>query len=252
MDPAATGVRIEFSGTGLGSAQVRNIVVTRRTYLKSETVSVAEQVLVGTPMQKTLAIDYANIHTVHYKLTDIMPADANITLTTNDVLANGASEYGTYNFVLAVSADTVQKITANARFYNAEGRELVIPIEVAYKYAQTLTWGGDETIAVNEGDQLEIEEAIASSGLTVTYTSSDEAVVKYEEGAWVVMGPGEVIITASQAGNDAYFAATPLTKTVVVTGISTAVPAVMDANKATKTLVDGHIYILRGSKVYHL
>ncbi|GGK72589.1 LamG-like jellyroll fold domain-containing protein [Rufibacter glacialis] len=58
--------------------------------------------------------------------------------------------------------------------------------------------------------------ATASSGLPVTYTSSNPEVASILEGKIQVIGPGTTVITALQEGNLFYSAAEPVTQTLVV------------------------------------
>lgn len=59
--------------------------------------------------------------------------------------------------------------------------------------------------------------ATASSGLAVSYTSSNEAVATIVEGNIHIVGAGETIITATQDGNAEFEAATPVSQKLVVT-----------------------------------
>jgi len=90
---------------------------------------------------------------------------------------------------------------------------------------QTLTVvKGTQTITFDElepcgyaGSSYEISPgAAASSGLVVTYTSSNPAVVSIEEGKLMVVGFGSTEITASQAGNENYEPATPISHVLIV------------------------------------
>jgi hypothetical protein len=58
--------------------------------------------------------------------------------------------------------------------------------------------------------------ATASSGLGITYTSSNEGVATIADGKIHIMGPGSTTITASQLGNALYAAATSLAQTLTV------------------------------------
>ena len=58
--------------------------------------------------------------------------------------------------------------------------------------------------------------ATASSGLTVTYTSSDSTVATVSGNLLTIIGPGNAQITASQAGNADFAAATPVSQVLVV------------------------------------
>src|SRR5690606_31109373 len=60
--------------------------------------------------------------------------------------------------------------------------------------------------------------ATASSGLAVSYTSSDPTVATVSSTGFVtIVGPGSAVITATQAGNSNYNAATAVAQTLVVT-----------------------------------
>ena len=84
---------------------------------------------------------------------------------------------------------------------------------VAPKQAQTITWNEEQTTLLTSGS---IATAEASSGLEVNYTFAPEGVVTYADGAFQILSAGVVKITASQAGNDLYYAATPISKTFTI------------------------------------
>ena len=84
---------------------------------------------------------------------------------------------------------------------------------VAPKQAQTITWNEEQTTLLTSGS---IATATASSGLEVSYTFAPEGVVTYADGAFQILSAGVVKITASQAGNDLYYAATPISKTFTI------------------------------------
>lgn len=58
--------------------------------------------------------------------------------------------------------------------------------------------------------------ATASSGLPVSYSSSNTAVATIDNGKIHVLSPGSTVITATQAGNEVYHAAAPVEQTLVV------------------------------------
>ena len=63
--------------------------------------------------------------------------------------------------------------------------------------------------------------ATASSGLAVTYSSSNTSVATIVNNQVHIVGAGTTVITASQSGNDDYAAATSVSKTLAVTNIAT-------------------------------
>jgi hypothetical protein len=82
------------------------------------------------------------------------------------------------------------------------------------KATQTITFGSLPTLAA--GAPGLVLGATASSGLEVSYTSSNTAVATVANGAATVVGTGTTTITASQAGNENYEAATPVAQTLTV------------------------------------
>ena len=84
---------------------------------------------------------------------------------------------------------------------------------VAPKQEQTITWNEEQTTLCTNGT---IATATASSGLDVAYTFAPEGVVSYADGAFQILSAGVVKITASQPGDDIYYAATPISKTFTI------------------------------------
>ncbi|MBO5345551.1 MAG: hypothetical protein J6A44_01440, partial [Paludibacteraceae bacterium] len=84
------------------------------------------------------------------------------------------------------------------------------------KHYQSISWTED-LVALNpvQGGTYELN-AMASSGLPVYYTSSDENIVRIENNKFIVVGAGEVTITAKQDGNINYESATPVSKTITI------------------------------------
>lgn len=66
------------------------------------------------------------------------------------------------------------------------------------------------------GDASATLQATASSGLAVAFASSDEGVATVDGGSLVVTGAGEVVITATQAGDGTYLSAPAVQRTLTV------------------------------------
>lgn len=81
--------------------------------------------------------------------------------------------------------------------------------------AQTVSL--DSMAARTFGDADFDAGAVASSGLPVSYASSDTSVAIISNGKVRIAGPGKTVITASQNGNQVYSPATPSSRTLVVT-----------------------------------
>jgi len=89
------------------------------------------------------------------------------------------------------------------------------------KAAQTITFGLSP--ATNKvGDASRTLIATSDSGLAISFTSSDPAVASFIGNTLHLNGPGFVTLTASQAGNDNFEAATSVQRTLTVTAPSFA------------------------------
>ena len=80
------------------------------------------------------------------------------------------------------------------------------------KKNQTISWDPDSLILSSDT----IATAEVSSGLPIEYTIVPEGIVEYANGAFSIIGSGTVEITASQAGNEVYNAAEPVSKTITI------------------------------------
>ncbi|MCC6834504.1 MAG: choice-of-anchor D domain-containing protein, partial [Cytophagales bacterium] len=82
------------------------------------------------------------------------------------------------------------------------------------KLNQTITFGSLTPQTYGDGSFL--LAATASSGLAVSYASSNPLVATVSGSTVTIVGAGSADITASQAGDDVYIAATPVLQTLVV------------------------------------
>ncbi len=89
----------------------------------------------------------------------------------------------------------------------------------AFKADQSITFGAISNKNVLD-DPFDLT-ATASSGLTVTYTSSNELVATVSGSTVTIVGEGSTNITASQAGNDDFNAATNVIQPLTVVSAST-------------------------------
>jgi hypothetical protein len=90
-----------------------------------------------------------------------------------------------------------------------------------------------------EGDQPFTITATASSGLPVTFTSSDENMATVANNTVTISGVGTVIITAHQDGNERFDPAPPVSRDLVVRGSGLFVPNLFspDGNGANDTFI---------------
>ncbi|NBC83407.1 MAG: T9SS type A sorting domain-containing protein [Bacteroidetes bacterium] len=84
------------------------------------------------------------------------------------------------------------------------------------KATQTITFAALDP--VNVGDDDFTLTATASSGLEVSYSSSDTEVATIDSNTVIIVGKGSTTITASQAGNENYQAAEDVTQELQIMG----------------------------------
>lgn len=107
---------------------------------------------------------------------------------------------------------TVKASQAGNTFYNAAGT-VASTITIA-KEAQTITFTGLPSSGAYQSAGPYTLTATASSGLNVTYAVSGPATIAGT--TLTITGAGTVIVTASQAGNTNFAAATPVAQTIVI------------------------------------
>lgn len=137
-------------------------------------------------------------------LSGVLPADtANVSVSSAGTFAS--SNVGN-NIVVTIG------LTGSAAVnYTVTQPSLTANITIA---TQTITFG---TLAPQTTSTADYNPgASASSGLTITYTSSDPSVATIVSNQIHIVGVGFTIITASQAGNGNYSAATAVTQTLFV------------------------------------
>ena len=90
--------------------------------------------------------------------------------------------------------------------------------------AQTITFGSLSPVTYAVGATVNLA-ATASSGLEVSYASSDTSVATVSGNIVTIVGAGSTVITASQAGGDNYNAAPAVTQTLTVNRAAITVTA---------------------------
>ncbi|MDR1563330.1 MAG: carbohydrate binding domain-containing protein [Dysgonamonadaceae bacterium] len=166
---------------------------------------------------------------VSFNIGTVTHAVANVTLQTwqqikltteGDVPANVAY----IGFMLKPSS---------ARVYFDDASFTEVDPEVPVKQDQSIT--GLSYITKTAGDADFDLSAVASSGLPVSYTSSNAAVATISGNTVTIVGEGTTVITASQAGNDDYNAAPDVTATLTVNSAN----AHFVSNPGFETVEDG-------------
>ena len=118
--------------------------------------------------------------------------------------------------------------------------------------AQEIVWTLD-TLVMTVGDTL-VLNAVATSGLEVSYYLSNGDVFAMESNMLIAQYVGEVEVAATQDGNNNYLAAESVTYTITVVAkedVETGLEDVMnDQLNARKVIRNGRIYIEKDNAVY--
>ena len=144
------------------------------------------------------------------------------------IIVNGLTNGTAYTFT--VRATNAGGLSAVSGTSNA-----VTPIS---RVPQTITFSA--LSAVNYGDAV-LPGATASSGLPVTYTSDNPLVATTSGSTITVVGAGSVTISAMQAGDGTYAAATPVIQTLVVNKKSLSITTPSIASKVYNSLPDSGV-----------
>ena len=178
---------------------------------------------------KTLSFNlkYAN---AGYKVK-VESNDSRFTVNPTSLNTIGGCKYGKENISVTYRSTTPYETTGNNSYIVISDelaelnghRDTVYLHASSYKPTQQLEWREDfkavdkPTVRVKDGEIT--NAATASSGLPVTYTSSDTTVIAVRNEGTVLLpkAAGEATITALQAGNETWQPVGPITKNFIVT-----------------------------------
>lgn len=117
-------------------------------------------------------------------------------------------------FVVGVGAALITASQAGSTLYQPAADVSLILNVSAPVLDQSISWNQTLTANINDGT-LELT-ATASSGLPVSYTCSDENIAIVNGNVLTLLGVGQAVITASQAGNAYYHPAPSVVKILTV------------------------------------
>ncbi|MDH6313089.1 hypothetical protein M2137_001876 [Parabacteroides sp. PFB2-10] len=170
-----------------------------------------------------------NYYTVQFAVSDVAPASGSTisatydgtTITSGNVVVGGktlvitAVGAGGSNYSYAwTGTGTNSETTATLTKENLAGAVNATCTVTGSKQSQTINFDALSNVTVGDADFA--PGATASSGLTVSYASSNTNVATIVDGKIHIVAAGTTTITASQAGNDEYEAATDVTQELTV------------------------------------
>ncbi|WP_297869134.1 YDG domain-containing protein, partial [uncultured Flavobacterium sp.] len=218
----ATGLPIGLSintTTGVISGSPTQTGVFNATISATNSAGTGSSTLVITVNKGNQTISFASIPSKTYgdsEFTLNATASSSLPITYTSSNPSVATVSGNTVTVVGVGATTVVATQSGDDNYNSASavtQELVVN-----KANQTITFGTLTDKLDSDADfQL---TATSSSGLPITYTSSNESVVLISGNTASIVGPGTVTITASQGGNENYNAAIAVTQNQVIINTS--------------------------------
>lgn len=212
--------QLDFWGTGTLKKTISNIKLTMATYADAPAASslTAPTATVGSHDDETDSTTMAWCNTSAFTHSISGEGASQFTYS----ISNNASpgNYGTATITATYKHNKVGTHTATLTIKTALGTHNITLIGETTKKAQSISWNiadADTKLPLNK---IVENAAKATSGLPITYTSSDETIIQIINNgtAFQAIKAGTATITATQAGdNNEWDAATPVAKEFTVT-----------------------------------
>jgi uncharacterized repeat protein (TIGR03803 family) len=179
------------------------------------TVNKGDQVITFNPLPDKLTTD------APFTLSAV--SDSGLPVSYSSSNTNVATVSGNLVTIVGAGTTTITASQAGNANYNAAAS---VPQNLTIN---TSTVKSDQTITFNALTEKNVGDAAfnlvgsSSSGLTMSYTSSNTAVASISGNAVTIVGAGSAIITASQPGNGSYNAAVPVSRLLTVNKTTQAI-----------------------------
>jgi uncharacterized protein YjdB len=160
------------------------------------------------------ALDNKTFGDADFDLTATASSGLDVSYTSSD-LTVATIDGSTVSIVGAGTTTITASQAGDDNYLAATEVQQTLTVE---KAAQTITFGALDNKTFGDADFG--LTATASSGLDVSYTSSDLTVATIDGSTVTIVGAGTTTITASQAGDDNYHAADPVAQTLEVMEIT--------------------------------
>ena len=178
-------------------------------------------------------------------------SNTNVVISSNNsvttLLTNGGSITSNSAIINFAGTGTIT-ITASARAanYNTTSISQLLGLTNVAAASQTITFSlptNGTSVTFTNGGTISLT-ATASSGLPVTFISGNTNVLTISGTSGVYVGAGTTTITATQAGNTNFSAATPVTNLVVVAPATQTLTFSSPANNASIAYTNGGTFPL--------
>lgn len=218
IDEGATKLRFRTLETGTDHT-ISNIQVTQKKLLRADITEVDQEAETNTVWQKTITVSHSNID-----MMSISTQNGLLTLS-QTTLGEGCGDFGDDAFTVSFTP-TEKNQEYNDVIIITDSKEqpstIEIPIRLTTKGLNQSINGYELPQEALATDEITVS-ATASSGLEVSFHSSDSTIAYVEEGSLVILQAGTVTITATQEGNEKYDAALSIEKTIVINKVATTI-----------------------------
>lgn len=218
IDESATKVRFSTIESGTDHT-ISNIQVSRKKFMRADVASVDQEAETYTVWQKTITVSHSNIDLI------TLSTKQGLLNLSSATLGEGCGSYGDDVFTVSFTPsakDQEYKDTIVITDGKAQPSTIEIPVRLVTKGLNQSISDFDLPAEALATDEIAVATT-ASSGLEVSFLSSDSAVAYVEAGKLVILKAGEVTITAVQEGNEKYNTAPSIGKTIVINKVSTSV-----------------------------
>ncbi|HQQ97292.1 MAG TPA: hypothetical protein PLX35_08510 [Cyclobacteriaceae bacterium] len=224
---ATSGLAVTYTS---GDPTVASISGSTVTILKAGTVTITasqggDPTYAAAPdVQQTLTIGKGNQTITFGTLATVANTDPPFTLTATSSVGLPVTFSSSNTSLATISGNTVTlggsagTVTITASQAGNSDYNAASPVQqtltIIARSAQTITFGVLQAKAM--GDAAFSLSASTTSGLPITFTSSNTAVATISGVTVTIVGAGSTDITASQPGNTSFLPATPVTQPLVV------------------------------------
>jgi hypothetical protein len=223
---ANSGLAVAYSVTGPATVSGSTLTITGAgNVMVTASQGGNANYTAATPVSQTIIVNPANqtitftapTSPVNYgvaPITLVATASSGLAVTFTVTSGPGTIAAGT-NTLTVTGAGTIVVAASQTGNANYNAATTVSQTIVVNPASQTITFTAPTTPVIYPGVAPITLSATASSGLAVTFTvTSGPATVSGS--TLTITGVGTVVVTASQAGNANYSAATPVSRTIVV------------------------------------
>lgn len=263
-----TGVQFRFEKTGLGSANVKDVLVPMKSHF--EVTDEASSFKVTGQAYEDLTtnvvyVRYADVPLINYEIqsenAELLSA-LHVSLVDNEELANRCGEYGVQGFIVTGNIHEVGAYEANLHLSTSAGNTLNIPIYFTITPAdREIIWDAPLSNNAMATQSIEMSAKAFVTGTDIpageiSYTASPASAVKIE-GATITFLRKEsesVEITAHTIDNPNFNEATTITKVWVIAkaGLRLEAQEGFVTNKVVTYGDDGSTITWDASKLIHV